>query len=78
MIFCHKPYYNLNYTNLNRKSLSDICLKPKKLCKTYKLCTAKPILFKEHRKKIRNQNLKLLNYKHLLTEKKNLNFFLIK
>ncbi len=30
MIFCHKPYYNPNYTNPNKKSLSDICPKPKK------------------------------------------------
>jgi hypothetical protein len=29
---------------------------------------------KKHKKKYRNQNLKLLNYKHLLTKKKNLNF----
>jgi hypothetical protein len=50
--------------------LNDICLKPKKLCKTYKLYNAKQIFFKEHRKKIRNQNFKHLNYKHLLTEKK--------
>jgi hypothetical protein len=30
MIFCHKPYYNPNYTKSNKKSLSDICPKPKK------------------------------------------------
>ncbi len=33
MIFCHKPYYNANYTNLNKKNPNDICLKPKKLYK---------------------------------------------
>jgi len=32
MIFCHKPYYNPN-----KKNPSDICLKPKKLYKIYKL-----------------------------------------
>ncbi len=35
MIFCHKLYYNPNYTNPNKKSLSDICRKPKKLYKLY-------------------------------------------
>ncbi len=40
------------------------CPQPKKLCKTF--------FFKEHRKKIRNQILKLLNYKHLLTKTKTL------
>jgi hypothetical protein len=28
MIFFYKLYYNPNYTNLNKKSPSDICLKP--------------------------------------------------
>jgi hypothetical protein len=32
---CHKPYENLNYTNLIKKSLNDICPKPKKLYKLY-------------------------------------------
>jgi hypothetical protein len=41
MIFFHKPYYNPNYTNLNKKSPSDICPKPKKLYKEYKLYNAK-------------------------------------
>ncbi len=67
MIFCHKPYYNPN-----KKKLSDICPKPNKLCKAYKLYNAKQLFFKEHRKKFRNQILKLLNYKHLLIEKKTL------
>ncbi len=67
MIFCHKPYHNLNYTKPNKKSISDICLKPKKL---YKLYNVKQKNLKKHRKKFRNQNLKLLNYKDLLTEKK--------
>ncbi len=30
MIFCHEPYYNPNYTNLNKKSPNDIWPKPKK------------------------------------------------
>jgi hypothetical protein len=41
MIFCHKPYYNPNYTNLNKKNLSDICLKPKNIYKIHKLYNAK-------------------------------------
>jgi len=41
MIFYHKPYYNPNYTNINKKSLNDICLKLKKLYKIYKLYNAK-------------------------------------
>jgi hypothetical protein len=36
MIFFDKPYYNLNYTNPNKKSPTDIYLKPKKLYKVYK------------------------------------------
>jgi len=36
MIFFHKPYYNPN-----KKSFSDMCLKPKKLYKLYKLYNAK-------------------------------------
>jgi hypothetical protein len=70
MIFFHKPYYNSNYTNPNKKNLSDICHKPKKLCETYKLYNVKQSFFKEHRKKNLNFFLKLLNYKHLLIEKK--------
>ncbi len=50
MIFCHKPYNKPNYTNPNKKSLNDICPKPKKLCKACKLCNAKQFFFKEHRK----------------------------
>jgi len=67
MKFCHKPYYNHNYTNL-----SDICPKPKNL---YKLHNAKQTNVKEHRKKIRNQILRLLNSKYLLTERKYFNIF---
>ncbi len=40
MIFFHKPYYNLNYTNPNKKNV-DLCPKPKKLYKLYKLYNAK-------------------------------------
>jgi hypothetical protein len=61
MIFFHKFYYNLNYTNPNQKNPSDICPKSKKLYKLYKLYNAKHFLKKEHRKKIRNQILNLLN-----------------
>jgi hypothetical protein len=70
MIFFHKPYYNPNYTNPKKKSPNDICPKPKKLYKRYKLYNAKQIFFFKHRKKILNQIFKLLNYKDLLTKKK--------
>ncbi len=33
MIFCHKFYYNPNYTNPNKKSPNDICHKPKNYTK---------------------------------------------
>jgi len=72
MIFCHKFYYNFNYTKPNKKS-PDICPKPKKLYKLYKLYNAKQTNLKEHRKKFKNQNLKVLNYKYLLTERKYFN-----
>jgi hypothetical protein len=45
-------------------------LNPKKL---YKLYNAKETNLKKHRKKIRNQILKLSNYKYLLPERKYLN-----
>jgi hypothetical protein len=60
------PITTPNIQTLTKKSPSDICPKPKKL---YKLYNAKQFFFK-HRKKNLNQNLKLLNYKDLLTEKK--------
>jgi hypothetical protein len=41
MIFFHKFYYNPNYTNPNKKNPNDICHKPKKLHKVYKLYNAK-------------------------------------
>ncbi len=41
MIFFHKPYYNRNYTNPNKKSPNDICFKHKQLYKVYKLYNAK-------------------------------------
>ncbi len=53
MIFFYKPYYNLNYTNLNKKNLSDICLKPKKLYKLCKLYNAKQFFKKNIRKKLK-------------------------
>ncbi len=31
MTFCHKPYYNPNYTNPNKKSPNDICHKRKEM-----------------------------------------------
>ncbi len=40
MIFFHKPYYNPNYTNPNKKK-SRYALNPKKLYKLYKLYNAK-------------------------------------
>ncbi len=52
MLFCHKPYYNFNYTNPNKKSRNDICPKPKKIYKVYKLYNAKLFLKKKHRKKL--------------------------
>jgi hypothetical protein len=64
MIFFHKPYYNPNYTNPDKNIPNGICPKPKKIYKLYKLYNAKFKFFKEHRKKIRNQNLKVLNYKY--------------
>ncbi len=45
MIFFHKPYYNPNYTNPNKKNPSDICPKPKKLYKVYKLYITKQFFF---------------------------------
>jgi len=72
MLFFHKPYYNFNYTNPIKKNLNDICPKPKKLYKVYKLNNAKQKNIKKHRKKNFNQILKLLNYKYLFIEK-NLN-----
>jgi len=72
MIFFHKPYYNPNYTNHNKKS-PNICLKPKQLYKLYKLYNAKLKNLKEHRKKLKNQNLKVFNYKYLLTGRKYFN-----
>jgi hypothetical protein len=68
MIFFHKPYYNPNYTNPNKKNPSDICPKPKKLDKLYKLYNAKQTNLKEHRKKLKTQNFKFLN-KYLLTKR---------
>ncbi len=43
MIYCLKPYYNPNYTNPKKKNLNNICPKPKKLYKLYKLYNAKYI-----------------------------------
>jgi len=51
MIVCHKPYYNPNYTNPNKKSPSGICPKPKKLYEIY-------ILYKLYNtKKKRNKKI---------------------
>jgi len=34
MIFCHKPYYNLNYTNPNKKNILKVyALNPKNYTK---------------------------------------------
>jgi len=51
MIFCHKPYCNPNYINHDKKNPIDVCPKPKKLYKLYKLYNAKETNFKENRKK---------------------------
>jgi hypothetical protein len=48
IMFFHKPYYNLNYTNPNKRSPSDICPKPKKLYEVYKLYNAKQKKLKKH------------------------------
>jgi len=48
MIFCHKLYENLNYTNLSKNNPNDICPKPKKL---YKLYNAKKKKKKKTKKK---------------------------
>jgi hypothetical protein len=70
MIFCHKPYYNLNYTNPKKKIIMMIyALNPKKYT-NYIMQNKKKL--KKHRKKFKNQILKLLNYKDLLIGK-NLN-----
>ncbi len=67
MIFNHKPYYNFNYTNLSKKILVICVLNPKNY-------TNYIMQNKNNKKNIgkefRNQNLKLLNYKDLLTKKK--------
>jgi len=52
MIFLHKSYYNPNYTNLNKNNLSDICPKPKKLYKVYKLYNVTQNFKNIYRKKI--------------------------
>jgi hypothetical protein len=65
------PIITLTIQILTKKCLSDICPKPKKLYKVYKLYNAKQKNLKKNiRKQFRNQFLKLLNYKDLLTEKK--------
>ncbi len=33
MIFCHKPYYNPNYTNLNKKKKVIYALNPRNYAK---------------------------------------------
>jgi len=74
MIFCHKPYYNPNYTNPNKKKVLMIyALNPKNYTNYTNYIMQNKKNFKEHRKKIRNQNLKFLNYKYLLTKRKYLN-----
>jgi hypothetical protein len=44
-------------------------LNPKNYTKIYKLYNAKQKNLKKHKKKFRNQNFKLLNYKDILTKK---------
>jgi len=74
MIFCHKPYYNPNYRNLNKKKILMIyALNPKNYTNYTNYMMQNKKNKKKHRKKFRNQNLKVLNYKYLLTEREYLN-----
>jgi hypothetical protein len=70
MILFRSLIKTLTIQTLLKKSPDDICPKPKKLYKIYKLYDAKQKNLKTHRKKKINQILKLLNYKYLLNEKK--------
>ncbi len=74
MIFFHKPYYNFNKTNLNKKILVIYAINPKNYTK-HKKYIMQIFKKKECKKKFKNQNLKLLNYKDLFTKK---NFNLLK
>jgi hypothetical protein len=61
MIFFHKLYYNPN----KKKSHSDVCPKPKKNINYTNYIMPKKKK-KKHRKKFKNQILKLLNCKDLI------------
>ncbi len=70
MIFCHEPYYNLNYTNLNKKKILVIyALNPKNYIK-YTNYIMQNKKFKKTQENIQRPNFKLLNYKDLLIERK--------
>jgi hypothetical protein len=70
MIFFHKPYYNPNYTNPNKKTILVMyALNLKNYTKYTNYIMQKIIIFKNIGRKFFT-NLKLLNYKDLLIEKK--------
>ncbi len=69
MIFFHKPYYNPNYTNLTKNNSNDICPKPKKLYKVYKLYNRKHFLKKTQEKNLK-QKFKTLKLHRFIQKKK--------
>jgi hypothetical protein len=76
MIFCHKPYYNLDYTNPNQKKVIMIyVLNPKNYTNYTNYIMQNQEIKNNIVKKIKNKNLKLLNYKYLLTKRKYLNLY---
>jgi hypothetical protein len=82
MIFFHKPYYNLNYTNLNKKILVIYVINPKNYTKHKNYIMQNNFFLKKHKKKFRNEILKLLNYKDYSPKKplilKKNQFFFVK
>jgi hypothetical protein len=68
MIFFHKPYYNLNYMNPNKKILVIYALNPKNYIKYTNYIMQNNLFFK-HRKNNLNKSLNILNYKDLLAKK---------
>jgi hypothetical protein len=69
MIFVISPMKTLIIQTILKKVLVIYALNPKNLYKLYKLYNAKQKIKKEYRKSFRNQIVKLLNYKYLLTIK---------
>jgi hypothetical protein len=66
MIFFHELYYKPNYTNPNKKILMIYALNPKNYTKYTNYIMQNKKIFLKHRKKLKNQILKILNYKDLL------------